>query len=229
MTSFKKIGVLGATPCDASMGVEAFHPYGLEGLGVSISDTPEEATALQVCSPRKLQQMVVETIQRLHRNSPVEAVCLYCNSLSTAIHPSEVASETGLSVFTHLDAYRRYAALYGRIGLMAANCQSLAGIEKVLLEKNQAARVIGAAMLEIVVAIEQKLPPDTIVSSLRLPQLLSFFEAGKADVIILGCTHFPFLASSLQQHTTLPLLDPTEEMARLIKQQGNNGRTMGEQ
>ena len=34
--------------------------------------------------------------------------------------------------------------------------------------------------------------------------------------MILGCTHFPYVKQALQAQTTLPLIDPAEEMIRML-------------
>ena len=36
------------------------------------------------------------------------------------------------------------------------------------------------------------------------------------EALILGCTHFPYFKEALALQTTLPLIDPAEEMVKLI-------------
>ena len=217
MASKKPIGIIGGTHFDAHLGVDIFRQHGLETVGAGISDTPEEATALQVLSPLKLHRLVVNQMLEMKRNLGIETVCIYCNSMSTAIESESAALETGMRVVTPLEVYRMGADQYRRIGLIAANCQSLGGIEKVIQEQNEATQVIGAAMLQIAIEIEKKTDPRQIVRSLGIVHLIRFFEAADVDVLILGCTHFPILQSTLEGLTSLPILNPAAEMVRLCQ------------
>ena len=38
------------------------------------------------------------------------------------------------------------------------------------------------------------------------------------DTLILGCTHFPYCKEALAAQTSLPLIDPAEEMIQLLIQ-----------
>ena len=165
----------------------------------------------------KLQRLVINRMLALKKEHGLDTICIYCNSMSTAIDLTDVAAETGLKIVTPLEVYRLAADQYRTIGLMAANCQSLAGIEKVIQEQNEAAQVIGAAMLEIAIEIEQKTDPRQIVRSLGLVNLIRFFEAADVEVLVLGCTHFPYLQSTLEGLTSLPILNPAAEMVRLCQ------------
>ncbi len=211
------IGIIGGTHFDAQLGVDLFRQQGIESIGAGISETPEEATALQILSPLKLHRLVINQMLQFKENYGIHTVCIYCNSMSTAIHPKEAAMETGMKVITPLDVYRQIAEQYRTIGLMAANCQSLGGIEKVIQEQNHAAQVVGAAMLQIAVEIEKGTDPRFIMKSLGLLHLIRFFEGAEVDVLILGCTHFPALESTLTGLTSLPIVNPGKEMVRLCQ------------
>lgn len=211
------IGIIGGTHFDAQLGVELFKQQGVETIGAGISDTPEEATALQILSPLKLHRLVVNQMLLFKKDYGIHTVCIYCNSMSTAIYPKEAAEETGMKVVTPLDVYQEIADQYRTIGLMAANCQSLGGIEKVIQEQNQAAQVIGAAMLQIAIEIEKGTDPRFILKSLGLLHLIRFFEGTEVDVLILGCTHFPALESTLKGLTSIPIVNPGKEMVRLCQ------------
>ena len=45
---------------------------------------------------------------------------------------------------------------------------------------------------------------------------MSYLEACGCEALVLGCTHFPYLTAALRAYTALPLLDPAEEMVRLL-------------
>lgn len=214
---YPTIGIIGGTHFDAQLGVDLFREQGVETIGAGISETPEEATALQILSPLKLHRLVVNQMLLFKKEHGIHTVCLYCNSMSTAIDPQGAAEETGMKVITPLEVYREIADQYRTIGLLAANCQSLGGIEKVIQEQNHGAHVIGAAMLQIAVEIEKGTDPRFIMKSLGLLHLIRFFEGAEVDVLILGCTHFPALESTLKGLTSLPIVNPGKEMVRLCQ------------
>ena len=211
------VGIIGGTRFDANLGMALFKQQGVETIGAGISETPEEATSLQILSPVKLHRLVVNQMLSLKKEYDIKTVCIYCNSMSTAINPKEAAEETGMKIVTPLDVYRQIADQYRTIGLMAANCQSLGGIEKVIQEQNHAAQVIGTAMLQIAIEIEKGTDPRFIMKSLGLLHLVRFFESADVDVLILGCTHFPALESTLTGLTSLPIVNPGKEMVHLCR------------
>ena len=48
--------------------------------------------------------------------------------------------------------------------------------------------------------------------------LLRYFEDCGCEALVLGCTHFPYLTAVLGAYTGLKLLDPAEEMVRILCQ-----------
>lgn len=210
------IGIIGGTHVDAQMGIHYFKEQGLQPVGIGISHTPEEATTLQVLHPFKLQRLVVKEVLRMKKEQQVNTICIYCNSLSAAIRVEEVEEETKLPIVTPLDVYRKTAGQFQKVGLLAANCQSLRGIERIIHESNESAQVVGTALLQLVIHIETGALPTVIFKEQGLLPLLRFFETVGVSSLILGCTHFPYLQDVLAAHTSLPIIDPAEEMLRLI-------------
>ncbi len=211
------VGIIGGTPVDAQMGVHYFRLQGVESVGIGISDSPEEATTLQVLHPLKLQRLVVDEVLRMKQKHQIASVCIYCNSLSAAINTVEVAEETGIQIVTPLDVYRQTAHLYEKVGLLAANCQSLRGIEKAFKESNDTVQIIGTATLSLVTAIENNTDPELILQEQGLIHLLRFFEASGVSALILGCTHFPYLQKVIESNTSLRIIDPSAEMVNLVQ------------
>ena len=101
---------------------------------------------------------------------------------------------------------------------IAANAQGLSGIEKVLLEANPALDLLGACALPVVLAVEAGMPPEELVERHRLAALAAWFADGGMEALVLGCTHFPYFKEALAARTGLPLVDPAEEMLRLLTQ-----------
>ena len=47
--------------------------------------------------------------------------------------------------------------------------------------------------------------------------LAAWFADGGMEALVLGCTHFPYFKEALAARTGLPLVDPAEEMLRLLE------------
>ena len=51
----------------------------------------------------------------------------------------------------------------------------------------------------------------------HLAQLADWFAACGMEALLLGCTHFPYFKEALARRTSLPLIDPTQEMLELLQ------------
>jgi len=67
-------------------------------------------------------------------------------------------------------------------------------------------------------AVEAGMPPEELVERHRLAALAAWFADGGMEALVLGCTHFPYFKEALAARTGLPLVDPAEEMLRLLTQ-----------
>ena len=65
-------------------------------------------------------------------------------------------------------------------------------------------------------SVESGAAPAEIVERHHLPELAAWFRLCGAEALLLGCTHFPYFKAALAERTDLPLLDPAEEMVRLL-------------
>ena len=211
------IAVLAGTPVDTRMGVEYLTDRGLPGLAFPVSDGPREQTAFQHAPAEEKQRRAREILEAAGSQGCRRAF-VYCNSLSGAVDFPALAEETGLRIVTPLDVYRRLALRYRALGVIAANAQGLSGIEKVLLEANPALDLLGACALPVVLAVEAGMPPEELVERHRLAALAAWFADGGMEALVLGCTHFPYFKEALAARTGLPLVDPAEEMLRLLTQ-----------
>ena len=66
--------------------------------------------------------------------------------------------------------------------------------------------------------MEAKEPPEELVERHHLAELAAWFQSCGAQTLILGCTHFPYFKAALAARTSLPLLDPDEELLRPVKE-----------
>ena len=209
------IAVLAGTPVDTQMGVDFLTGAGLSGTAFPLSADPRQQTAFQISSPAEKTAAVRAVLEQAQAQG-CEKAFVYCNSLSSAVDFPPLAVETGMTIVTPLDIYRELAPQYRRLGLIAANAQGLAGIERTLFAANPALDLLGACMLPVVLSIEAGQPPEELVECHRLPELAEWFRLSGMEALVLGCTHFPYFKEALARRTSLPLIDPAEEMVRKI-------------
>lgn len=209
----KQIAVLAGTPVDTQMGVECLEKAGLTGLAFPMASDPRQQTAFQISSPAEKTAAVRGVLAQAQARG-CRKVFVYCNSLSSSVDFSPLAADTGMTIVTPLGVYRELAPRYRRLGLIAANAQGLAGIERTLFAANPELDLLGACMLPAVLSIEAGQPPEELVEHHRLPELAEWFRLCGMEALVLGCTHFPYFKEALAKRTSLPLIDPAEEMVR---------------
>lgn len=209
-----KIAVIAGTPVDTRMGVDLIRSRGAEALGFPVSRTPEEQTAFQVSS-QSVREGAVGAILDEIRARGLDRVLVYCNSLSAAVDAHALGSARGLRVWTPMDVYGEVARAHRRVGVLAANCQGAAGVERAMVNASPETVVIGAADLRLVQGVEAGRPPEELAEDCGLTEVLRFFERNGASAVVLGCTHFPYVKEALEARTALPVLDPSDRLAEL--------------
>lgn len=209
------IAVIAGTPVDTRMGAGLLKKKGARALGFPVSQTPEEQTIFQT-GPQTARERAVGAILDRIRAQGLERVLLYCNSLSATIDARALAEPRGLRIWTPMDVYGEIARTYRRVGVLAANCQGAAGVERAMVNASPEILVLGAANLALVQGVEAGTPPEILVEDCGLETLLRFFEQNGAEAVVLGCTHFPYVKAALQRRTDLPVLDPSERLVELV-------------
>lgn len=208
--------VMAGTPVDTQMGMDCLAAQGVEGVFCSISKDPVEQTAFQISSEREKAAVVTALFREAQAAHGCEQAFIYCNSLSGSVDFDAIARETGVAVVTPLDVYRALAPQYRSLAVIAANAQGAAGIKRTLLLSNPDLTLRSAGILPVVLAIERGEEPEELVERHRLPELADWFAAQGAEALLLGCTHFPYFKEALSRRTRLPILDPAQEMLRLL-------------
>ena len=211
----KPIAVLAGTPVDTQMGVDVLAAAGLPALAFPLANDPWEQTSFQISSPDEKWAKTLQVL-RTAQAQGCEKAFVYCNSLSASVDFPALAAEISLKIVTPLDVYRQLAVNYQRLAFIAANAQGLAGIEKTLLSANPNLELRSAGLLPVVLAIEAEIPANQLIDAHHLTALADWFEACGAEALLLGCTHFPYFKAELAQRTALPLIDPADEMLRLL-------------
>ena len=215
MDGREPIAVLAGTPVDTRMGVRVLEDHGLSGKPFPMAADPWQQTAFQISAPEEKTAAVRAVLDRA-RGEGCRRAFVYCNSLSGAVDFSSLAEEIAMRIVTPLEVYRDLAPRYRRLGLIAANAQGLAGIERTLYGATPTLELLGTCLLPVVVAIEAELPPEVLVERFRLAELTDWFRACGAEALVLGCTHFPYFKAALAAKIELPLIDPAEEMVRRV-------------
>jgi glutamate racemase len=208
-------GVIAGTPVDTQMGVDCLEARGYHAIGLPASPTPHEQARLQILDKQGLTALVANLAATLKRHGAA-GIMIYCNSMSTAVDLERLREEVGIPVITPLDVYRELAGQFNTFGVMAANSQSLAGIEKTLQSSNPDCWQVGYAPLAVVLAIENEEEPDTIVKQYKLKGVLESMASLESEALILGCTHFPYIKVTLQHLNILPIIDPADKMVEML-------------
>ena len=211
-----KVGVIAGTPVDTKMGVDYMISKGHEALGCFCSKNPQEQTRMQVFHSEELAKKAVLFGQKM-LSEGATSILIYCNSMSGAIDMNYVRAQLKVKVVTPLDVYEECAASFHRLGVLAANGQSLAAIEKVINGRNPQCCVFGAGILPVVTAIESGKPPWDIYQNLELEKLVDSLIAMDCDALILGCTHFPYLLKEIKQHCPVPVINPSDRMIEMLE------------
>lgn len=213
----RKLGVIAGTPVDTGMGVDYIKKRGgFEPIYLPAFDNPRQCHIFQMAH---FAEKKVEMSKLFDKGiaEGCEEFFIYCNSLSSAFDFEGLGEEYGVKVVTPLTAYRIIAKKYNTIGLIAANNQATAGIEKALTHENPACYVYGMGLLSVVEAIEAKKLSSAIVQEFALDELLDFFIRSHAQGMILGCTHFPYLKEPLtklakEMDPKFDIIDPADIM-----------------
>lgn len=215
MVNQDPIAVLAGTPVDTQMGVDLLLSRGLAALAFPLAENPRQQTAFQISSEQEKHDTVRSILQSaLHQGC--RRALVYCNSLSASVDFSILAEETGMHIVTPLQVYRALPACYRRLGLVAANAQGLAGIERVLYQEDPSLELLSVSLLPVVLSIESGASPEEIISRHCLTELTAWFQGCGMEALILGCTHFPYVKEALSARTNILLIDPAEEMIRML-------------
>lgn len=202
---------MAGTPVDTKMGVDYLIGRGIEAAGYPISENPIEQTVFQT-SPYAEREDYVRQLIKAAMTDGCDRLFVYCNSLSGTVNFPGLAEELGIRTVTPLMIYSDMAKKYRLLAVMAANNQSLAGIEKTIVHASPSTIVLGYSSLKMVNEIEEGVDPSEMMVRNGIDGLVKSFEAADAEALILGCTHFPYFKAEIKKLTKLQVIDPAEEM-----------------
>ncbi len=205
----KKTAVIAGTPVDTQMGVDyIISKGGFEPLFLPCFDEPCACHAFQLSDNSEKEEKMTGLFEK-GLALGAGSFFIYCNSLSAVFDFKGLGRKMGVKCVTPLEVYERLAAGYGKLAVIAANNQATAGIEKAFTGANPECRVMGLGFLELVRAVESKMPARELVEKFGLMKLIEFFKLNGAEALVLGCTHFPYFKKEL---SGIEIIDPAELM-----------------
>lgn len=195
------VGVLGGTSFDAHYGARFLENKNINTLPMGVSSSPIEQTVLQL-SKKKLMTRIIEIIDILLLKK-CSIIFIYCNSLSVSLDLIMLRKKVRIPIITTIDFYNSIAINEKSIAVMAANCQSLASIEKIMLKTNPNIIIIGFAALNIVDDIEKEILPGELIEKYDLVSLCCSISQCGTRKILIGCTHFNYFYDKLVKAVAL--------------------------
>jgi len=221
--------ILTGTPVDAEFGFALLdnngcnEDNGFRCYRVGLSSTPEVQTKLQT-QPQSLLDAAVKQIKSHYCDGEKNILFIYCNSLSGALSLPKLKSFfPQLEIVSPLPVYHDIAKQYRHIALLAANCQSLAHLEKIVCYNRPDVIVTGLSCLDMIKDIEKQQDAERIIQDHQLINQMKIFINKGAEVLVLGCTHFCYIAETLsnmlqQQGIDLPIIELGNMMVEQLQQ-----------
>lgn len=212
--NYSKIAVMAGTHVDTEFGIDLLKELTDNIIPLPISNTPEEQTIFQTLDYSYRFNYIKEI---LSKHKDINCLLVYCNSLSSTVDFEMMGKEVGINIVTPLKFYKYISKKYNLFGLISANAQGSAGIEKNLLDSNPDAHIYSVANLDWVKAIEDRINSEIIFNELGLKEIVKFYEKIGVDCIILGCTHFPYFQKYLQKQTKITCLSADNYILEKVK------------
>ena len=161
-------------------------------------------------------------IVRFLETQQIKAIVVACNTAS-AYALEELEKEVNLPMIGVVKPGVR-AALAAtknkKIGVVATEATIHSGIYSRYIEKNDKdVRVLGKACPLFVPLVEEGLWEDPVTDEIARRYLTELIDSG-IDTLILGCTHYPMLRSTVAKimGESVTLVNPAYETARELKQ-----------
>lgn len=160
-------------------------------------------------------------IIRFLRTQHVKAIVVACNTAS-AYALDELEQETDLPIIGVVKPGAKIAAdatMNGKIGVIGTEGTVGSRIyTRYIKELNPEAQVIGKACPLFVPLVEEGLLKDPVTDEIASRYLSELIDSG-IDTLILGCTHYPLIRSTLGRIVgdRVKLVNPAYETARELK------------
>lgn len=163
-----------------------------------------------------------EQIVRFLKTQEVKAIVVACNTAS-AYALEEIEKELDIPIIGVVKPGAKTAAevtINGKIGVIATEGTIQSKIyTKYIEELGVSARVIGKACPLFVPLVEEGLLEDPVTDEIAQRYLSGLIDSG-IDTLILGCTHYPLIRSTVKKvmGEAVTLVNPAYETALELKQ-----------
>ncbi|WEV61261.1 glutamate racemase [Streptococcaceae bacterium ESL0729] len=218
----KKVLVIAGTPVDTKAGAELVTKSKLSNeiqvLEKYISETPNEQTYFQTMEQEE-RMFKMEELFESYLAQGVDIFFVYCNSLSASVDFDLLASMYQKTIITPFTIYKELAQNRNKLGLLAANAQGAAGVERLMTQINPQIRISAISNLAWVYAVEEEVPAAQLVNAYGLPASIEFFKENAVEEVIFACTHFPYFFEDYQKKTDLKCLNVGTLMLEKLEQE----------
>lgn len=211
----RTVAVFAGTPVDTKMGADCLIAHGITPIMYPVAKDPHEQHMFQM-SPLSEKHAILRSMLNGAISKGCDSAFIYCNSLSGAVQFPELSRDLSLKIITPMDAHASIAASYNKLAVIAYNPQALSGIELAMMHAKPELIMLTSSVMPVVYDIENGYSPDEIIERNHLAELCNYFSACGCEAMVLGCTHFPYIKDALAKRTGLPIIDPAEEMVRLL-------------
>lgn len=163
-----------------------------------------------------------EQIVRFLQASQVKAIVVACNTAS-AVALDELEYQSQIPIIGVVKPGAKVAAdttRNGKIGIIGTEVTVSSGIySRYIQQLNQAATVIGKACPLFVPLVEEGLLQDAVTDEIARRYLAELIDTD-IDTLILGCTHYPLLRSTVARvmGNQVTLVNPAYETAKELKE-----------
>lgn len=212
----KKIGVIADTITDTNMGKKYFENNGYVVISKPVKETSPECLKFFKEKLSVREAYITELINEI-KMKEAKAICIYANSVCAYVDFDKLSKENDIFIITPFHAYQKIGEQYKKPLVFAVTSGALTGIEESIWKVNPNADVRGIYNLDIAVQIEAGVSPKKIIEDTGLEELVNFAYKSGSDCIILGCTHFPYLKTELQNLSKIPVIDPADIILKLLK------------
>ncbi len=172
-------------------------------------------------TPSDIQQLAL-AIGRFLVTQDVKMMVVACNTATATALPNLQAAIPIPVIGMIVPGVKAALAQqkHARIGVIATTATINDGAYvKEIKHQSPATTVITKATQPLVSIVEHHLT-GTKQAQAAVDEQLASFKTAKVDTLILGCTHFPFLAPEIHQTLgAVPLVDPAVEVVATVKKQ----------
>lgn len=196
-----EIAVIAGSPYDAGLGVDLLLAEGIIAVPYATASSPDEQDMMQDQHADSLNSSFQKLLSDLHRRRASLAM-LFCNSLSSVVDHEDPK----IPIISPLTMYGEVLPYLRSSLVVAGNAHALLGVERAARRTSPGHRMLGVTDPALVRGIEYG-DPETAFASSQMPTTLRYAADLGLGAVILACTHFAAIKSSIAATCDLPIID----------------------